>query len=606
MDIALVLITLVVTILLFASDRFRLDLIALLSLLVLSLSGILTSSEALAGFADPLVIMIAGLFVVGEGIFRTGLADALGQRLERLAGNQPIRLLITVMLTTALLSAFLSSTGTVAVMLPVVMSMARRKHLSPSKLLIPLSFASLLGGMLTLIGTPPNLVVNNQLQGAGMAGFGFFEFFPVGVVMLVIGVLFMVTIGQRLLPDRQENGANGQSQLSSLQLARTYRLDQLVHSVRVSSASPLIGHSLGQLQLRGQYNITVLGIETHTPRGMHLRQAEVGSIIHEQEILYILGQKDDLDRFASDNGLESIGDNKLPTGMLSAEVIIPPRSSLLGQSLKVTRFHDRYNVTVLALRRGASLHQDLFREQALEIGDSLLITGTHRDLSRLRKERQDLIMVSEPEELQSQSLDMRKASRALLIMLGMLILMTFNIVPNVQAVLLAAVAMVVSACLSLPQAYRSINAESVVLIAAILPMATALETTGALALIIGGLEGALAAAGPYIILLTLFVITSLLSQVISNTATAVLIAPVAIALGSSLGVDPRPLLMAVAVAASTAFLTPVASPVNTLVLNPGNYRFMDFMRVGIILQVLMLLATLLVVPLFFPFNTASG
>ena len=599
-DIWLVFGVLAATVILFATDRLRLDLVALFALLTLLLTRVLTPGEALAGFADPVVIMIAGLFVVGGAIFETGVADAAGRWLGRFAGSGPKRLLVIVMLATAVLSAFISSTGTVAVMLPVVVSQARRAGFAPSKLLLPMAFASLLGGMLTLIGTPPNLVANNVLRAEGLEPFNFFAFTPVGSVMLMLGIGFMLLLGQRLLPERQPPITEDIS-VPQGELIDAYKLREGVLELRLLPTSELVGQTLRDTALRSRYGVNVLTLTSATRHGPHPRRAEPDSLLRSGDRLLVQGERQAVERLAKEQDvLISSWRSALPETLHLAEVLLPPRSGLLGKSLRELRFRERYRVSVLAEKRGGEVFAARTADLPLRVGDTLLVAGGRKALNELKRRAQDVIMVSEPADLHEEALS-RRAPWVLALLLGMLVLMTFGVVANVTAVLLAAVLMVAVGALSMNAAYRHINWESVVLIAAMLPLATALEKTGALALIVTGLLNGLGAASPYLVLLTLFALTSLLSQVISNTATTVLVAPVAFQLALDLGLSPYPLLMTVAVAASTAFATPVASPVNALVINPGSYRFGDFLKVGVLLQVLILGATLGVVPLLFPF-----
>lgn len=607
-DMLLVFIILALTIALFVSDRLRLDLVALLSLLALTLSGVITPREALAGFSDSVVIMLAALFVVSAGLFQTGVADRMGKVLERLAGTSEVRLITLVMLATALLSGFMSSTGTVAVMLPVVVSLAWSARLSPSKLLIPLSFASLLGGMLTLIGTPPNLVVSNQAQAAGLPPFGFFAFTPVGLGMVVIGLVFMVLVGRHLLPSRAPAAAEeaARSVISQAELADIYQLRGSLFRVHVPPGSPLVGRTLAEAAVRQHYGITVLAKQrangNHAPR---TEIAEPATRIEAHDTLFVQGHEPEVAQFIEAEGLTllpvSLGDDELlPGNLLFAEVLLTPRSRLIGKTLRDVRFYELYGITVVAIKRlGEPLTADT-ASTPLRFGDTLLVEGSSKNLAVLKNESRDFVVVAEPSETGSKRRAAKRAPYAMAIMLAMLLLMTFEIVPTVIAALLAAVAMVLTRCLSMEDAYRGINWESIVLIAGILPMATALDKTGGMALIVSSLGG-LAVYGPLVMLGALFFITSAFSQVISNTATTVLVAPIALQLALAMEVSPYPFLMAVAIAASTAFATPIASPVNTLVLGPGRYRFGDFFKVGISLQVLLLLAALVLIPLFFPF-----
>jgi di/tricarboxylate transporter len=601
-----VLLVLALTMLLFASDRFRLDLVALLALLALLVPGVLTVPEGLAGFSDPAVLMIAGLFVVGGAIFQTGLADMIGRRLEGAAGRGYVGLMLVIMLVAAGLSAFLSSTGTVAVMLPIVVTLARRSRISPSLLLLPLAYATLLGGLLTLIATPPNIIISNQLVRAGYEPFGFFEFTPVGLILLAAGILFLLLLGPRLLPERIRH-VEGVAVPSVAELGRRFGLDQLLFELEVTPGSKLAGRAISDAAIRSSHGVTVIAITSVTARGARTRRAEPDRLLQAGDLLTVQGSREAVAGLASGCGLElRHGDARLPAGLLLAELLVPPGSLLAGGTVAAARLRSRTGLTVLALRRAGELLDGGVAQQGILAGDLLLVLGSARSLGRLRSERDELLLVTEPEELRETRFNTRKAPWAVAIMLGMLLLMTLGLVPNVTAVLLAAAAMVVSGCLDMEGAYRHVNWQSIVLIACVLPLATALDKTGLVDLAVNGLSGALAGSGPYLVLAAMFLLTALVGLVISNTATAVLVAPIAIQVAVSTGINPRALLLVVAVAASAAFVTPVSSPVNLLVLSPGGYRFGDFVRAGLPLLLLVMLVTLLVVPLFFPLLPASG
>ncbi|TVR90474.1 MAG: SLC13 family permease [Trueperaceae bacterium] len=617
-DTLLVFVILAATVALFVSDRLRLDLVALMSLLALLLTGILTPAQALAGFADPLVLMIAGLFVVSTGLFQTGIAARLGRWLGRVAGTSEVRLIALVMVVTAVLSGFMSSTGTVAVMLPVVVSLAWRARISPSKLLIPLTMASLLGGMMTLIGTPPNLVASNQLVAQGMPGFGFFAFTPLGFAMLLIGLVFMVTIGRHWLPSRAPStpGGDTEGQLSLAELSAQYELPTRVFRSTLPDDSPLAGRTLQELGWPERHQVQVLAIDTepdavrsHRRSRRHLeRSKSIGpaTVLEPGDRLLLQGQRASVDEIAAAYALsvEPVDPNAegvVPRNLGFVEVLPTPRSRWLNQTLAELHFRDRFGVQVVAVRRdGATITEGLAR-LTIRFGDTLLVEGPRKAFELLRRERLDAVVLADPGALEAEAPRAERAPIALAIMIVMLVVMTFAWVPNVVAVGVAAVLMVLTGCLTMDDAYRGINWEAVVLIAAILPMATALEITGGLQLAVDALVAGLGPLGPLAMLAGLFVLTSVASQVISNTATAVLLAPIAFQAALLLDVSPYPLLMTVALAASTAFATPVASPVNTLVLGPGQYRFGDFLRVGVVLQLLVLAATVVLVPILLPF-----
>ena len=598
-DLLISLAVLVGMLALFVSNRWRLDLVALVGLLALVLTGVVTTAEAVAGFSDPVVLMIAGLFVVGAGLFRTGVADALGRRVEGLAGASPLRLVAVIMLVTAVLSALLSSTGTVAVMLPVVLAIARRRGLNASRLMMPVAYAALLGGMLTLIGTPPNLIVSGQLVSSGLPGFGFFSFAAPGLVMLAIGTAYMLTVGRALLPDRTSEGESEPGGPGWKELFAQYGLDEQLQQLRVPRGSLLASADVSSSELRSRYGVTVLAIASTTPRGRFVRKAEPGTMIRDDDDLYVVGRAEAIAAVVDRFGLRVVDAHaRLPAELLLVDAVVPPRSAFIGRTLRKLRLHTGVGVTVLAQRSAGSGELLLDLDRPLAAGDALLMTGSPRALREAARSRHDLVLL---EDLQDDGSERaHRAPVALAILAAMMLLMTTGAVGNVIAVLLAAVALVITGCVRIEEAYRSINFEAVVLIAAILPMATALDKTGGLAMASEALMASTGDFGPLAVMAVLFVFTAGLSQVVSNTATTVLVAPVALQAALALEVSPYALLMTIAIAASSAFATPVASPVNTLVLSAGGYRFMDFVRVGLPLQLLMLIATLLVVPLFFP------
>ena len=602
---------------LFASDRIRLDMVALLALLALGVTGILSPAQALAGFADPIVLMIAGLFVVGEGLFRTGVAQRVGRFTTRVAGESEVRLLVVVMLAVALLSAFMSSTGTVAVMIPVVLSVAWGRGIPPSRLLIPLAMGSMLGGMLTLIGTPPNIVVSNQLEASGRDPFGFFSFTPVGLAVVGVGVLFMALLGRHLLPDRPaphaltgEGGAHGSTgpetsapSTTRGSLAREYGVSAGLFEVRVDDNAALAGRSLEEAALRSLYGVTVVEVlrgdrSLSVVPSVRFRGGDVLRVHGAPEAMLDLVAAERLSVLAEPEEGEEPG---LSPEVGLVEVLLTPRSRLLGKSLGDLGFRERYRVTVLSLLRMGKPTEGRPWEVPLRFGDTLLVKGPWPHIRRLQQEREDFVVASDPPELDPGTDRQGRAPLALGVVLVMMGLLTFEVIPAAYAVLLAAVAMVMSGCVEGEEAYRSVNWQSVILIAAVLPVATALEATGGMDVIVTGMEGVLGDAGPLAALAAVMVLTSVLSQLISNTASAVLLAPVALQLADGLATAPEPFLMGIAVAASTAFATPIASPVNTLVLSPGGYRFGDFLKVGVALQAVVLTVALAVVPLLFPF-----
>ncbi len=637
-EIALVYGVLLGAVILWASDRLRVDLVGLLALLALALTGILTPAEALAGFSDPVVLMIAGLFVVGEGLFQTGVAQAIGRLPARIAGESEVRLLAVIMLMVASLSAFMSSTGTVAVMLPVVVGLAWERGIPPSRLLIPLAAASLLGGMLTLIGTPPNIVVSNHLSAMGREPFGFFTFTPVGLVMVVVGLGFMILVGRHLLPERPPPGSvTGPPATSVAALSEAYGLPATLFRTRIPADSPIAGSTIQELEIRRRFGVNVVGLrradhERSAGRrpggglwpapppfpglrtgpglrpGLGIESTPPSTRFRAGDEVWLQGRPKAVADFVGAHRLELLPDvegPEVPEGMGLVEVLLTPDSSLVGKTIEESGVREKYRVTVLSVRRmGEPLEADL-SITPLRFGDTLLVKGAWDRIRLLERERSDFVVTGLPRELDRAVRPYGKAPLAVAIMVSMMLVMALDLLPPVLAVLTAAAAMVLTGCVGAEEGYRSINWQGVVLIATVLPVARALEVTGGMDLIVDALSGPLALAGPLALLAVLFIMTSAMSQVISNTATAVLLAPIAFQLALNLDARPEPFLMGIAVAASTAFATPIASPVNTLVLGPGGYRFGDFFRIGVALQLLLLMATLLVVPLLFPFHEAG-
>ncbi|KLU06710.1 Anion permease ArsB/NhaD-like protein [Rhodopirellula islandica] len=608
-DVWMVTFILVATIIAFVVDRFRMDLVAFVSLLALVLTGILTPAEATAGFSNSLVLMIAGLFVVGGAILETGVADQVGRGLGRIGGKSTVRLTATVMLACALLSAFISSTGTVAVMLPVVLSLSRRAEISPSKLLIPLAFAAALGGMLTLIGTPSNIVVSQELRHAGMEPFHFFSFAPAGLVMLCVGVGFMCTIGTRLLPDRAKEDDNvaqashEQRYVSRPDLLHSYGVEGQISEVTIPVGSVLAGRTLREIGLRTTFQVNVIAVLTRRSDGDIVRKCNADTLLRPGDTLFIKSSNQGaVERLITEGYVELVSTApSLPKDVYLAELIVPPRSELVGRTVREIDFFRQYGAMVVAMHDGKEPISTRTSDTPLNPGNTLLIATNTSTLERLWKSRRDVLLISTQDEQHGPTLT-PAAGWVVAILLGMLMVMSTGVVANVTAVLVAALLTVVVGAFRGSTAYQSIHWDSIVMIASVMPLATALEKTGVLGMVTDAIVESPHLANPTLLLLLLFSVTSLLSQAISNTATSVLLAPLALEVAHRLDVSPYPLLMGVALAASTSFSTPMASPINALVTGAGSYRFGDFLKVGIPLQLLVLAVTLWIVPLLFPFT----
>ncbi len=597
-----------ITIGLFVSDRMRSDLVAFLLLVTLMLTGLVTPDEALAGFSNPALVMVAGLFVVGGAVYQTGLAHAIGRGMMRLTGSNETGILVITMITVALLSAFMSSVGATAVLIPVVMSIAWEARVNPSRLLIPLAFASLIGGMLTIIGTAPNLIVSDELVSHGMAPFAFFSFTPIGLIVLTIGVAFILVVGRHLLHPRV-SGDQQRPRVATLsldELAEDYQLTDNLFQVRVRRGSALIGKTLAEAHLRAKYHVTVVEIQYWPDREqapLPAHPVTPQTVVRRNAILHIQGTPEQVTHMAHRErlGIQSSEEGRILSHEIGmVELLLPPRSRLLGRTLQEVRFRDRYGLTVLSLRRlGKRLDGDPAATK-LRFGDTLLVLGTWEQILDLQQSNGDFVIVGQPKELLTARYSTSHAVLAAVIILGMLFLLVTEILPAVTAVFLTAAALIVTGCLSVEQAYKAINWQSLMLQAGMLPLAVALQKTGGINFIAETLTNTLGMWGPVASMGALFALTSIFSQFISNTATTVLMAPIAYQTAVNLGVSPRACLMAVAVAASTAFATPIASPNNTLVMAPGGYRFTDYLKVGLLLEVIIMAVSLVLLPWFFP------
>jgi di/tricarboxylate transporter len=629
----LTLVILGITIIFFIVGRLRSDLVALLSLLALFLTGTVTLDEALSGFSDTTVIMIAALFVVGEGLSRTGVTAWLGGRMLALAGRRTVRLLIVLMVGTALLSAFISNTGTVATLMPAVTSAAWRIGSVPSKFLMPLAFSANSGGLLTLTGTPPNIIINDTLIGAGYEGFGYFEFALIGLPLLVAAIPYMLFFGQRLLPEHKSGERPADLVETISELAQEYTLEGNLFWLRVRYGSQLVGRSLAESGLGRDYGVSVLRIErlesgingsaTGVRQPTSIVRQQIGrlqpeqndpvpsadTIIQAKDVMLVSGSTNDIDHIMvrynlgiqrADSEYPLLSEMLLSHEIGVAEVLLTPRSAYIGRRINDGNFAQKYNVRVLKIRRQDKQLERI--DEPLKFGDALLVRGRWQDIELISNEARNFVIVGSPEEMSRQVVELNnQAVIATLSLVGMVILMVSGLVPTVIAASMAAMVMVLGGCLSMGQAYRAISWGSVVLIAALIPMSTALKTTGGAEFLANGLVNSLGNVGPLALMGGIFLLTTAFSQVISNSAATILVAPIVLQAATDLSVSPYPLLMIVAVSASAAFLTPIGSTTNLMVATPGEYNFNDFVRVGLPLVLIFLVISLILVPLIWPF-----
>jgi len=600
---------LMAAIILFVTGKLRMDVVALLVIIVFALSGTLTLQEALAGFGDPNVILIAALFVIGEGLVRTGVAQQMGEWLVRMAGSSESKMLILLMLTVAGLGAFMSSTGVVAIFIPVVLSVAVKMGTAPGRLMMPLSFAGLISGMMTLVATPPNLVINSELQREGLQGFSFFAVTPIGLLVLLMGIAYMLVARWWLvLPADQDQQGAARQRRTFRDLIRDYKLTGRARRLSVRPGSPLIGYRLDDLKLRERYGANVVGLERWR-KFRRVMVAVTGSTefrAHDVLLIDMSAAEIDLREFCAEQQLEPMvlrgdyfSDRARDVGM--AEVSLIPDSGLPGKTLRELAFRSRYGVSVVGIRRHGEVLEGTLIDEALELGDILLVIGDWKLIGQLQQQKRDFIVLSLPAEVDDVAPARSQAPHALFCLALMVAMMLTESIPNPVAALIACLLMGRFRCIDMESAYRSIHWPGIILIVGMMPFAIALQKTGGVALVVQGLMDIAGGSGPQVMLVCLFILCAGIGLFISNTATAVLMAPIGIAAAHQMGVSPYPFTMIIAVAASAAFMTPVSSPVNTLVMAPGGYRFADFVKVGVPFTLLVMVVSVLMVPVLFPF-----
>ena len=628
------LIILVITVAMFIWGRVRADIVALTALAALLVLGILTPAEALAGFSSPIVIMMIGLFVVGGAIMQTGLAKLTGNKLMALSrGNETITFLL-VMLVTSFIGAFVSNTGTVALMMPIIMSIAAGSGMQSSRFLMPLAFAGSLGGMLTLIGTPPNLVIDEVLTEAGYQPLAFFSFFPVGIIVIAIGIIVLMPLSKIFLSKSQGNKKKKNAK-SLDDLVDEYRLLDNLHryivpSNRTSAAKDengepmnIVGKTLKELSIQKKYGVSIIEIRNEKKSRLGLVQdvnqnmAKSSSTIQEHDILYIIGDEQKMQRFAQDYGLRRMKDVKIDFYDLGlTEIVVMPTSNFAGLRIGEANLRKRFGINVLGVKRGGGSSSseggrggneyitDNLIATKLHVGDMLLVQGEWTNLAHLTADTTNWVVLDQPEKTADKVLLDYKAPVAAAIMLLMIAMMVFDFIPvaPVTAVIIAGLLTVFAGCFrNVEAAYKTINWESIVLIAAMMPMSTALEKTGASALVSQGLVDSLGAMGPTALLAGIYFTTSLMTMFISNTATAVLMAPIALVAAQQVGVSPYSFLFAVTLGASMCFASPFSTPPNALVMKAGGYTFMDYVKVGLPLQIIIGVVMTFVLPLLFEY-----
>jgi di/tricarboxylate transporter len=590
-EIALVLAILGVAIVLFATERIRVDVISMMVLLSLILTGLLTVEEAFSGFSNPAVITVWAIYMVSEGLFFTGIADYIGQRILKVSGNEQARLTAVIMITVGLMSAFMNNIGATAVLLPAVVAIGRKTNIPASKLLIPLAFGSLLGGVTTLIGTPPNLLVSSALAAAGFEPFSLFDYTPMGLIVMVSGITYFVVAGRHILPSRSTHDAED--------LTSDYKLRNYLTELKVLPESNLIGKTIVDTKLGEDYDLTVMGL-------MRDGRVRLGVLpnahVKADDILMVNGKVSQILAVEEEIGVRiephmrlSELDLTSPEAMV-AEVVISQLANFAGKTLKEVDFRSRYGLTVLAIWHREESLVGRIADVPLQFGDVLLVQGRRERINYLQRDSSFLVLGPISREFRR----VKKAPWALIIFGGMILLVSTGALHIATGAVLAAILMVLVGVLTMDEAYASVEWQSVFLIAGMLPLGIAMAKTGTAQFLSDQIIDLVGGLGPRGIMIGLFILTTIITEFMSNAAAAVLVAPIAISSALTLGVAPQAFAMGVAIAASNSFLFPIGHQASVLVYGPGGYRFFDYTKVGLPLTLLIWLLLIIFLPIIWP------
>jgi di/tricarboxylate transporter len=615
-DMLITLVILFIAIVFFITEWLRADVVALGVVLALMLTDIISIEAGIAGFSNKAVVSIGALFVVGGAVFHTGLANVFAAQIIRIAGGDEKRLLLVLMIAVSFAGSFISSTGIVALLLPAMMSLSNRLNIPPSRLLLPVSYSALLGGTVTLIATPPNVIASDALIAAGYEGFSFFSFTPLGVALVIGGIIYMMLFGEKLLPSRVVE-SDVQKIETPEQLFDIYNLPDRMFRIQITADSKLAGLTVSDARLRSDYGLNIIRLMRRSSGnngGFGIGKREIISHIEPDmvfnvgDVLIVQGDVQavqkasealDTDFMAT----ETVGQKDIITSEIGiAEIMLRPRSELLGKTIREVNFAASYHVTVIAIKRHNSEIINDVKDVTLRLGDMMIVQGAWGDIFAMKKRRHDFVVMGEPEAEQFGAFS--RTTRAPVVM-GLLILMigliALNIMELTTASMLVAVLMVLTGCLTMDEAYRSIDWKSIMVIAGILPMSTAMAQVGIIDIVSETIVTTLGGFGPVAVLAGLFMLSLMFTLVLSNTATALLLMPVALFTANAMDVQPHAFVMAVAVAASMAFISPISTPVTALVMTPGNYKFFDFVKIGVPMAIITMIISIIVLPLVWGF-----
>ncbi|MFP2994378.1 SLC13 family permease [Spongiivirga sp. MCCC 1A20706] len=611
----LVLVILAVTIALFIWGKFPPDVVALMSMIALFLFDILDVKETLSGFSNPTVMMIAALFIIGEGLSRTGWTAIAGKKFVEWAKNSVPKLLVIITLGSSVLSGFVSNTGTVAALLPVTVSSAWNAATLPSKLLMPVAFGSNTGGLLTLTGTPPNIIVSNALTEQGFEGFSFFEIGLIGIPLLIAAILYFRFLGYRLLPSNKTNNKPVSIDDELYKWIENYSIGNNLYRLRIRSMSPLQNTILSEWDFEKNYHVSVMRLKRRHPnmvKGIFpfVEFPKPSTEMRYHDIITVKGDARDVDHVIRKFKLgviplkpddqAALKDEFINQEVGMAQMIITPKSRLVGSSIPLGSYLKQFNIQLLGASRANKPINGTHIK--IEAGDAFVIRGSWKNIEALSAMYENLVISGSPEAM-AKNVDKLtlKSYIALFTLVVLIFLLVFKILPGAIAALVCAGIMMLTGCVPISKAYKGISWTSVVMIAAMIPMGMALQKTGIAQLAAKSLVDFFGKAGPVYLLGAFFILTTAMSQTINNSATAVLMAPISLLAATTLGVSPKPFMIAVAVSASTAFLTPVGTTTNAMVMAAGGYKFIDYLKVGAPLLLFFFTITIILVPIIWPF-----
>jgi len=587
-DMILVGIIIIAAMAFFIWGKIRIDIIALCVLVALFVLNLIEPEQILYGLANQATVTIASMFIISAGLVRTGLVEWAARQLDRLAGKTELRLMLVLSLTAAILSAFIINAAIVAIFIPVAMVLARSRKIASSRILIPLSFASQFGGVCTLVGSSTNLIVNSIAVSRGLEPFGFFEFLPLGLAMVGAGTVYLAAVGHWLLPVRK----------GEAEQIDKYRLVDYLAELQVTDKSQLIGETWETSKVGDETKVELANLL----RGTKAVTRPARTRIKADDILLLHGNVEQILEIESKYGLKILKNARVKDQELSShnmklsEVLIPPDSNLIGRTLHEDAFFRRHRLTVLAVQRRGKTLRERLADIKLKENDTVLLQGHKDDIAYIMNSPNAIVT----NELTDLYLRKDRAIIALVVLLTVVALTTLNVMPIMLAAILGAVAMVVTRCLTIEEAYKAIDWMIIFLLAGVLPMGLALEQSGATLWLADHVLEPLAGYGPVMLLATLYIITALLTEAMSNNAAAAILAPIAFTAAASLNIDPRPLLIAITFAASTSFATPIGYKTNTMVYSPGGYHFTDFTRIGVPLNLIFWGIAVLLIPLIWP------